>query len=100
MTQTTIKVEAEVRDRLREVAQRRHVTLGTLLDQVSRKLERQEKMRRVRDDYQRLQHGDPEGFAEYLAEGLAWERATVADGLPDEPFGEYEEPEREPERKE
>ena len=39
-------------------------------------------MRQATLDYERLARDDPEGFAEYLAEGRLWD-TTAGDGLGD-----------------
>jgi len=81
MARTTLSTSVEVRDRLASVARSRHTTVSDLLESVAARLEREEALRRATESYRRLAEEDPEGFQAYLAEGRAWEAATVADGL-------------------
>jgi hypothetical protein len=61
-----------------------------LLDELARRLEREEAMRQATESYERLAREEPEAFAEYLAEGRHWDE-LAGDGLPDarEEFPEY-----------
>lgn len=81
MSRTTLSTTTEVRDRLAAVARSRHTTVSELLEEIASRLEREEALRRATESYRRFAETDPAGFAEYLAEGRAWEAATVGDGL-------------------
>jgi hypothetical protein len=61
-----------------------------LLEEAARRLEREEAMRQATASYERLAQEDPAAFAEYQAEGQAWD-ATVGDGVGDasDEFPEY-----------
>jgi hypothetical protein len=52
----------------------------SLLEEAAHRLQREEAMRQATESYERLAAEDPESFAEYLAEGSAWD-ALSADGL-------------------
>ncbi|MPZ27112.1 MAG: hypothetical protein GEV12_12055 [Micromonosporaceae bacterium] len=81
MGRTTLSTTTEVRDRLARIARGRHTTVSDLLESVSTRLEREEALRRATESYRRFAEEDPAGFEAYLAEGRAWETATVVDGL-------------------
>lgn len=53
-----------------------------LLDEAARRLEREEAMRQATASYARLAREDPAAFADYVAEGRAWD-VLAADGLDD-----------------
>jgi hypothetical protein len=61
-----------------------------LLEEVARRLEREEAMRQATESYERLARDDPKAFTEHLADGQHWDD-LAADGLPDarEEFPEY-----------
>jgi hypothetical protein len=61
-----------------------------LLEEAAQRLEREEAMRQATASYERLAREDPAGFADYLAEGRAWD-ALAGDGLNDarDEFPEY-----------
>jgi hypothetical protein len=61
-----------------------------LLEELARRLEREEAMRQATESYERLAREDPKAFTEYLAEGRHWDELS-ADGLPDarEEFPEH-----------
>lgn len=75
MSVTTIKVDTAVRDRLSDVAGKRGITMGALLEELSRKAEDEQFWAEVYASYERLQ-ADPEAWADYLAEGLSWTEAS------------------------
>jgi hypothetical protein len=68
MTVTTIKVDRAVRDRLADIARRRGVTMGSLLDAESRRLEREQRWADIESAYARMQREDPAGWQDYLRE--------------------------------
>jgi antitoxin MazE7 len=79
-----IRVSVETRDRLAEIAERKHTTIGELVEQASQRLYREEFWKEVRESYARLQ-ADPEAWAEYKDEMRIWE-ATLMDGLEEYPY--------------
>jgi hypothetical protein len=81
MTATTLKVDTDVRDRLAAIARSQHVTLGELLDKVSRRLAYEQMMADAADVMRRMQREDPEAWNGYLAELRLWDDATSSDGL-------------------
>lgn len=83
MPATTIKVDSEVRDRLAAVASARHMTLGALLEKVSRRLAYEQMMREANAAMERMEREDPEAWASYLAELREWDHSTAADCLGD-----------------
>ena len=80
MSRTTLSVPTRVRDTFAAVAASRNTTMLALLEAAAQRLEREEAMRQAKESYERLAREDPESFAEYLAEGRAWD-ALTADGL-------------------
>jgi hypothetical protein len=90
MSRTTLSVPTRVRDTFAAVAASRNTTMIALLEEVARRLEREEAMRQATESYERLVREDPKVFTEYLAEGRHWDD-LAADGLPDarEEFPEY-----------
>jgi hypothetical protein len=82
MSRTTLSVSTRVRDTFAAVAASRNTTMLALLEEAARRLEREEAMRQVTASYERLSRDDPAAFAEYLAEGQAWD-ALAGDGLGD-----------------
>lgn len=90
MASTTIKVDTAVRDRLAGVARARGTTMGALLQEVSQHLANEQHDRDVLAACERIQHEDPEAWAEYLAE-LAEIDGMGSDGLGDarEEWPEY-----------
>jgi predicted transcriptional regulator len=85
---TTIKVRREVRDRLARIAHERKATMAEVLDQAIGQLERESFFVHMQTELERLRDDDPREWQTYRQESLAWERATVGDGLgpPDETF--------------
>ena len=53
-----------------------------LLEELARRLEREEALRQSTESYERLAKEDPQALADYLAEGREWD-ALAADGLGD-----------------
>jgi hypothetical protein len=90
MSRTTLSVPTRVRDTFAAVAASRNTTMLALLEEVARRLEREEAMRQATESYERLARDDPKAYTEYLAEGRHWDD-LAADGLPDasEEFPEY-----------
>jgi hypothetical protein len=90
MSRTTLSVPTRVRDTFAAVAASRGTTMLALLEEIARRLEREEAMRQATESYERLAREDPKAFTEYLAERRHWDD-LAADGLPDarEEFPEY-----------
>ncbi|GAB3872741.1 hypothetical protein ACFPIJ_01915 [Dactylosporangium cerinum] len=80
MAKTTVSVSTEARDAFAAVAASRNMTMFALLEETARRLTREEDMRQATLDYERFVREDPDGFAEYLAEGRLWD-STSGDGL-------------------
>jgi hypothetical protein len=90
MSRTTLSVPTHVRDTFAAVAASRNTTMLALLEAAARRLEREEAMRQARDSYERLAREEPESFADYLAEGKAWDDlATDGPGSARSEFPEY-----------
>ena len=81
MSETTIRVDSAVRDKLRALADEDHVTLGDLLDRMAEREQYQRDMRRANDVMDQMQHDDPEAWREYLSELRSFEDGTIRDGL-------------------
>lgn len=81
---TTIKVRREVRDRLARLARERNTSMVDILEQAIDVMERAAFFTRVQADLERLRTEDPQEWESYRAESLAWERATLGDGLGDD----------------
>lgn len=81
MSDTTIRLDTEVRDKLRALADEDHVTLGDLLARLAERERYQREMRRANDVMDRMQRDDPAAWEEYLSELQAFESGTVSDGL-------------------
>lgn len=81
MSETTIRLDSAVRDKLRALADEDHVTLGDLLDQMAEREQYQRAMRRANDVMDRMRAQDPPAWLEYLAEQHAFEAGTSGDGL-------------------
>jgi hypothetical protein len=80
MSRTTLSVPTEVRDTFAAVAASRNTTMLALLQEAAHRLEREEAMRQATLSYERLAEDDPAAFADYLAEGRAWD-ALAGDGI-------------------
>lgn len=74
---TTIKVPRQTRDRLSTIAAARHTTMRAVLDQLARDAENEVLMDQADQGMRRFRQNDPDGWADYLTEGLAWEEGTV-----------------------
>jgi len=89
VSQTTIKVDPSVRDRLAQVARARGVSMGILLDVESQRLLREQRWREIKDAYRRLQE-DPDSWQGYLDELAEWESGvTDADVTAGEDWPEF-----------
>jgi hypothetical protein len=99
MATTTIRIPADLRDRLTELAASEGVTTSALLARLVREHEerladahdKQEFFEQLAEDFRRLR-SDPEAWAEYQREIELWD-STLKDGLEYEPRWEDDEPE-------
>ncbi len=87
MTTTTVRIKPETLERLKELAK----DDGTSLTDTIARLVKQERRRRMWEaanaSYAAMR-ADPESWAEWKSEMALWD-TTLADGLPDEPEGEW-----------
>jgi hypothetical protein len=81
MSETTIRVDSTVRDRLRALADEEHVTLGDLLSRLAEREQYQRDMRRANEVMDRMQREDRPAWQEYVSEQRAFEAGTASDGL-------------------
>lgn len=81
--QTTVKIDADLRDRIAHLAEKRHVSMGTVIAQAIEREERAERFAAIDAAYTRLETEDPGEWASYLSERAEWE-GTLADGLGDD----------------
>ena len=81
MSDTTIRVDSAVRDKLRALADEDHVTLGDLLSRLAEREQYQREMRRANEVMDRMRGEDPAAWQEYLSELGAFEAGTARDGL-------------------
>jgi hypothetical protein len=81
MSETTIRLDKTVRDKLRALADEDHVTLGDLLGRLAEREQYQRDMRRANEVMDRMRHEDPAAWQEYVAELRAFEAGTARDGL-------------------
>jgi hypothetical protein len=80
MTDTTIRLDSAVRDKLRALADEDHVTLGDLLSRMAEREQYQRDMRRANDVMDRMRE-DPTEWADYLSELHGFDEGTARDGL-------------------
>lgn len=69
---TTVRVRRPDSERLHAIAKRRQTTVIDVVRSAIDALERQEFLRGLNDDYQRLRE-DPEGWEAYLTERREWD---------------------------
>ena len=81
MSDTTIRLDSAVRDKLRALADEDHVTLGDLLARLAEREQYQREMRRANEVMERMQREDPRAWQDYLSELRQFERGTARDGL-------------------
>jgi hypothetical protein len=81
MSETTIRLDSAVRDKLRALADEDHVTLGDLLGRLAEREQYQRDMRRANDVMDRMRREDPAAWQEYVCELSAFEAGTARDGL-------------------
>jgi len=81
MSDTTIRLDSAVRDKLRALADEDHVTLGDLLGRLAEREQYQREMRRANEVMDRMQREDSAAWHEYLSELRTFEAGTAGDGL-------------------
>jgi hypothetical protein len=83
MSDTTIRLDSAVRDKLRALADEDHVTLGDLLDLLAERERYQREMRRANEAMERMEREDPQAWQDYLSELRGFEAGTARDGWPE-----------------
>jgi hypothetical protein len=83
MSDTTIRLDSAVRDKLRALADEDHVTLGELLARLAEREQYQREMRRANEVMERMEREDPQAWQDYLSELRGFEGGTTRDGLSD-----------------
>jgi len=83
MSDTTIRLDSAVRDKLRALADEDRVTLGELLARLAEREQYQREMRRANEVMERLEREDPQAWRDYLSELRGFEGGTLRDGLSD-----------------
>ena len=83
MSDTTIRLDSAVRDKLRALADEDHVTLGDLLARLAEREQYQREMRRANEVMERMEREDPKAWQDYLSELRGFEGGTARDGLSD-----------------
>jgi hypothetical protein len=81
MSETTIRLDSTVRDKLRALADEDRVTLGDLLSGLAEREQYQREMRRANEVMDRMRREDPVAWEEYVSELRAFEAGTARDGL-------------------
>lgn len=81
MSDTTIRLDSAVRDKLRALADEEHITLGDLLGRLAEREEYQREMRRANEVMDRMRREDPASWQEYVSELHGFETGTARDGL-------------------
>jgi hypothetical protein len=81
MSDTTIRVDIAVRDKLRALADEEHVTLGDLLGHLADREQFQREMRRANEVMDQMRREDPAAWQEYVTELRTFETGTTGDGL-------------------
>jgi len=79
--QTTVKIDARLRDRIARLAEKRDVSMGAVIAVAIEREERAERFAAIDAAFERLE-ADPEEWRSYRAERAEWE-STLADGLDD-----------------
>jgi hypothetical protein len=81
MSDTTIRLDSAVRDKLRALADEEHITLGDLLARLAEREQYQREMRRANDVMDQMRREDPAAWREYLSELHTVDAGTADDGL-------------------
>jgi hypothetical protein len=74
---TTLKVSRQTRDRFAAAAKARGLSVRALLDDLSRRAADAALMEQAARQMTHLRDTDPDGWADYVAEGRAWEEGTI-----------------------
>src|SRR5688572_3678990 len=82
----TIRVRADVHDRLQAMAAEHEQSIGGLLEEMIEQRRKAEFFARLEEDFRRLR-ADPEASAAYDAELALWD-STLRDGLDAAPWNE------------
>jgi hypothetical protein len=82
MSDTTIRLDTAVRDKLRALADEEHITLGDLLARLAEREQYQREMRRANDVMDQMRREDPTAWHEYLSELYTFDAGAADDGLP------------------
>jgi predicted transcriptional regulator len=83
MSDTTIRLDSTVRDKLRALADEDHVTLGDLLARLAEREQYQREMRRANAVMESMEREDPQAWQDYLSELRGFEGGAIRDGLSD-----------------
>jgi hypothetical protein len=81
MSDTTIRLDSGVRDKLRALADEDHVTLGELLSRLAEREWYQRDMRRANEVMDQMRRDDPVAWHDYLSELHTFEEGASGDGL-------------------
>jgi hypothetical protein len=87
MPTTTVRISQETRERLKEFAKDDGVTITDAIDRMVERERRRRMWEAANASYAALR-ADPEAWAEWQSEIALWD-STIADGLPDEPEGDW-----------
>ncbi|HWV22989.1 MAG TPA: ribbon-helix-helix protein, CopG family [Thermomicrobiales bacterium] len=79
---TSVRIDRELHDRLRKIADSEHRSMGQVLDDAVRQYERERFWQGVQSDFARLR-ANPDAWRSYQDEISSWD-ATAGDGLEDE----------------
>lgn len=83
MATTSIRIGRTTHERLKQVAEKEHSSLGGVIDELLDRYEQTEFRNAVAESYARLR-SDPDAWADYKRELEEWD-AVLMDGLEDEP---------------
>lgn len=81
MSDTTIRLDSAVRDKLRALADEEHITLGDLLGRLAEREQYQREMRHANEIMDQVRREDPAAWQEYVSELHGFEAGTARDGL-------------------
>jgi hypothetical protein len=81
MSDTTIRLDSAVRNKLRALADEEHISLGDLLGRLAEREQYQREMRRANEVMDRMRREDPAAWQEYVSELDGFETGTASDGL-------------------
>lgn len=83
MDTTTIRITRETHEKLREIAEKEHASLRTIVDRLIDQYEEEQFRRAVHESFRGLRE-DPVEWEAYREMVRPWD-ATLLDGLEDEP---------------